>query len=139
MVEFCDGSIKAQLGIPDMAVPIAYALSNPNRLKIKNNSLDWTKIRKLDFQEPDLIRFPCLKLAFEALGSGSGYCNAMNAANEVAVSSFLQEKIGFNDIPDTIKSVLDSKNWDSVTLLDSVIDTDKQARIIANDYIHKIS
>ena len=107
MVEFEDTSIKAQLGIPDMRIPIQYALSYPVRFKLDLPTLDFGKYDALTFELPDLDKFPCLDIAFKALRSGKTYSAAMNAANEVAVNAFLQGKIKFTDISEVIKDVLD--------------------------------
>ncbi|MEL6772135.1 MAG: 1-deoxy-D-xylulose-5-phosphate reductoisomerase [Bacteroidota bacterium] len=107
MVTFADGSAKAQLGVPTMKVPIQYALTYPDRWPAPHPRLDWTTLRRLDFELPDTERFPCLRLAFEALDAGGTAPCALNAANEVAVASFLRDEIGFTDIPRIVSDVLD--------------------------------
>ncbi|MCH5240542.1 MAG: 1-deoxy-D-xylulose-5-phosphate reductoisomerase [Muribaculaceae bacterium] len=99
MVEFHDGSIKAQIGIPDMHIPIQYALSYPERLRNDNYILNWDKMRKLTFEEPDYNKFPLLSLAFEAIKQGGNMPCILNAANEVAVKAFLNGEISFTEMP----------------------------------------
>ncbi|MFH1097804.1 MAG: 1-deoxy-D-xylulose-5-phosphate reductoisomerase [Candidatus Desantisbacteria bacterium] len=107
MVEFVDGSVLAQLSVPDMKSPIAYALSYPERLEGVIERLNLSSIGSLSFEEPDLKRFPCLQLAYDALGFGGTMPAVLNAANEVAVDKFLAREIGFMDIPRIIKQVMD--------------------------------
>ncbi len=106
MVAFTDGSLKAQLGVPDMKVPIQYALTFPERWPAPHPRIDWSELRRLDFEEPDLERFPCLRLAFEALERGGTAPAVLNAANEAAVALFLRERIRFVDIPRLIEHAL---------------------------------
>jgi 1-deoxy-D-xylulose-5-phosphate reductoisomerase len=106
MVEFVDGAVIAQLGCPDMRLPIALAMSCPERLPLEGKRLNFSELGNLSFFEPDLEKFPCLRLAFEAIGRGGNVPCAMNAANEAAVAAFLADKIGFYDIPDTISKVM---------------------------------
>ncbi len=128
LVEYCDGAVIAQLGIPDMKTPIAYALSWPERLPLKQNPLDLCRCSDLSFSEPDLERFACLGLAYQALEKG-GTCPAvMNAANEVAVAAFLQEKIGFLQIPEIITQVMKSHKSIAITELDQVLKADSWGR-----------
>ncbi len=128
LVEYCDGAVIAQLGIPDMKTPIAYALSWPERLPLKQNSLDLCRCSDLSFSEPDLGRFACLGLAYQALERG-GTCPAvMNAANEIAVAAFLQEKIRFLQIPEIITQVLKIHESIAITELDQVLEADSWGR-----------
>ena len=106
MVQFEDGSVKAQLGVPDMRLPIQYALSYPLRLPLPYDRLDFTKYSKLTFEKPDRKVFPCLNMAYKASVAGGGMPCVMNAANEVAVKMFMQEKIKFTDIPRIIENAL---------------------------------
>ena len=138
MVEYVDGSVLAQLGNPDMRTPIAYALGYPERLESGVNSLDLFKIAHLDFEVPDTQRFPCLRLAFDALKLGGNAAAILNAANEVAVEAFIQEKIRFNDIPRLIESVLEVGKISDVTDLEMLVATDKQARLDADEWIAKL-
>jgi 1-deoxy-D-xylulose-5-phosphate reductoisomerase len=108
MVEFIDNSIKAQLGIPDMRIPIQYALSYPYRIDFNESELDFEKFNKLTFEKPNLQKFPCLEIAFEALKEGRTYPAAINAANEVAVEAFLKHKIKFSDIPVVIRNAMEN-------------------------------
>jgi 1-deoxy-D-xylulose-5-phosphate reductoisomerase len=107
MVEYIDGAVMAQLGIPDMKTPIAYALSYPDRLPLDLPSLDLCALQTLSFAEPDLDKFPCLALAYQALATGGTAPAVLNAANEVAVDAFLHERIAFLDIAVIINGVLD--------------------------------
>jgi 1-deoxy-D-xylulose-5-phosphate reductoisomerase len=107
MVEYVDGAVMAQLGIPDMKTPIAYALSYPDRLPLDQPPLDLCALQTLSFAEPDLDKFPCLALAYRALATGGTAPAVLNAANEVAVDAFLHEQIAFLDIATIINEVLD--------------------------------
>ncbi len=138
-VHFTDGSVKAQLGVPDMRLPILYALSFPHRMKSDLPRLDFKDYQTLTFREPDLKRFRNLSLAFEALREGGNMCCILNAANEMAVNAFLFEKIGFLQMPDVVKHVMDSNLFSPDPDLDMLEFTDKKARIIASDYINEIS
>ena len=131
MVEYIDGSVIAQLGIPDMKIPIAYALSYPERLPVKNPSLDLFRLRNLSFFPPDPEKFPCLRLAFEAAKTGSTMPAVMNAANEVAVGAFLDGRIGFPDIPRLIESVMRGHRPVEVLTLEAVLEADRTARLEA--------
>ena len=98
MVQFIDGSVKAQMGLPDMKLPILYALTAPQRITTDFERMDLAKIVDLSFEAPDLERFPCLRLAFDALAAGGTATAIVNAANEIAVAAFLDKKIAFMDI-----------------------------------------
>jgi 1-deoxy-D-xylulose-5-phosphate reductoisomerase len=129
MVEYVDRSVIAQLGNSDMRIPIQYALSYPDRIELEADSLDLTKISNLTFEKPDFEKFRCLRLAIEALERGGIIPCALNAANEVAVELFLNEKIEFFEISILIEETIsDIKNIMSPTL-DDIIKTDKQVRI----------
>lgn len=108
MVEFLDGSIKAQLGIPDMKIPIQYAITYPERISSEFPRIDFRKFNNLTFEEPDLEKFECLNLAYRTIREDGTYPVVLNAANEVAVELFLNNKIGFLDIPNLIKRSLDN-------------------------------
>ncbi len=134
MVEYDDGSILAQLGQPDMRTPIAYGLGYPERIDSGVGLLELARLGRLDFEAPDLLRYPCLRLSFDALGQGQSACIALNAANEVAVDGFLRGRIRYTQIPDIIERCLD----DSVaraprapTSLDEVLDLDAHTRRVA--------
>jgi 1-deoxy-D-xylulose-5-phosphate reductoisomerase len=132
MVEYVDGSVLAQLGQPDMRTPIAYGLGFPDRVEAGVSSLDLARMGRLDFEEPDLARFPCLRLAFEALAAGQGACVALNAANEVAVDAFLRGELGYTDIAVAIESVLNrhaaAASADNLASLAGLLELDEQAR-----------
>ena len=128
MVDYIDGSIVAQLGNPDMRTPIAHGLAWPNRIDSGVSMLDMTAIGRLDFEPPDLQRFPCLRLAQEVARGAQSLAIAMNAANEVAVQAFLDELITFTDIPLIIESVLEQTGSDEALTMASILAIDHQAR-----------
>lgn len=132
MVEYNDGSVLAQLGNPDMRTPIAYGLGFPNRLESGVSSLDLIKIGRLDFLPPDFERFPCLRLAYEALRVGGTAPAILNAANEIAVEAFLADSIGFMDIPSMIESVLATSVIEEVASIEQLTKVDTEARQAAN-------
>lgn len=137
MVEYIDGSVLAQLGNPDMRTPIAYALGFPERLESGVVALDLFKIGRLDFQKPDMDRFPCLRLAYEALRMEGTAATVLNAANEIAVEAFLCKKIGFMDIPALIEATLQQTSIDEVTSLDQLIGIDVAARETARAWMQE--
>ncbi len=128
LVTFKDGSAKAQLGVPDMRVPIQYALSFPDRWPAPHPRIDWADLARLDFEEPDLDRFPCLRLAFDALDAGGTAPAVLNAANEAAVALFLDEKIGFTDIPRLVEAALERTGAEVPDSLDVLEAVDREAR-----------
>ena len=128
MVAFTDGAVKAQLGIPDMKVPIQYALSFPARWAAPHERLDWTELTRLDFERPDTDKFPCLRLAFDALDAGGTAPAVLNAANEAAVELFLDEKIPFLDIPRLIERTLGRTATGEASSLDALSTADRAAR-----------
>lgn len=136
MVEYCDGSILAQMGASDMRTPIANVLAYPERLKTPGNKLNWNEMGALTFEKVDRIRFPAIDLAYQALEEGLHYSIAMNAANEMAVQAFLQERIGFNDIINCIRFTLDSIKKSNISSLDCVLEADQDARTRAKEYIY---
>lgn len=131
MVEYNDGSVLAQLGNPDMRTPIAYGLGFPERLESGVSSLDLLKIARLDFLPPDMQRFPCLRLAYEALNAGGTAPAILNAANEVAVEAFLAAQIGFMDIAHIIETVLSAASFDTVESIAQLVAVDNAARASA--------
>ena len=131
MVCYTDGSVLAQLGAPDMRIPIAHALAWPGRLATRAPKLDLTQVAKLEFHEPDETRFPALRLAREALAAGGGAPAVLNAANEVAVAAFLDRKIGFLDIARIVEMVMQELGAPAVPDLAAVLDTDAAARAAA--------
>jgi len=128
MVAFDDGSIKAELGVPDMKVPIQYALTYPDRWPAPHERLNWTETSRLDFEPPNTEKFPCLRLAFDALEAGGTASAVLNAANEVAVELFLQEAIRFTDIPRVIDQTLTAIAGPGVDSLDALVEVDAAAR-----------
>jgi 1-deoxy-D-xylulose-5-phosphate reductoisomerase len=132
MVEYVDGSMLAQLGSPDMRIPIAYTLAYPGRMATPATRLDLAKLKSLHFEAPDLERFPCLRLAWHALRAGDAAPAQLNAANEVAVAAFLQAQIGFQDIAVVVEEALNSLTNVPLTMLEDVLAVDSQARRIAS-------
>lgn len=128
LVEFNDHSVMAQLGLPNMKIPIQYALAYPRRIKNNLKQLDLRKIKSLDFKEYDKKRFPCLDYAYEAGRKGGTLPAAMNAANEVAVEYFLKDRIPFLGIPEIIKRVMDSHNLIKNPGLDDILDIDRKVK-----------
>ena len=128
MVEYHDGAVVAQLGMPDMKGPIAYALSYPERLNDVSPALDLAAIGTLTFEEPDMERFPCLAYAYEALKAGGTMPAVLSAANEVAVKYFLDEKIGYPDIARVIKSTMDSYTPSKIKTVEDALKADHWAR-----------
>jgi 1-deoxy-D-xylulose-5-phosphate reductoisomerase len=135
LVEYIDGSVIAQLGIPDMRVPISYALAYPERLPLTLPPLDLFQVGQLNFEPPDLERFPCLSLAFQALEAGGDMPAVLNAANEVAVSAFLQGTITFPDIARIISQVMAKHTVQSLSSLEQVLAVDREARQKASTII----
>jgi len=135
MVEYADGSVLAQLGNPDMRTPIAHALAYPERIESGVASLDLFRIARLDFQPPDLQRFPCLALAYQALQAGGNAATVLNAANEVAVDAFLAHRLPFTGIANVCRSVLERIAASAVCCLQDVFEADRAAREQANALI----
>lgn len=128
MVRYQDGSVIAELGMPDMCTPIAYAMSYPARISSSVPALDFTQISSLTFSQPDFNRYPCLKLAIEAFNQGQAATTALNAANEMAVAAFLQNKIGFMDIAKQVATVLETLDFPEPTTIEDVFAIDLWAR-----------
>ena len=133
MVCYQDGSVLAQLGSPDMRIPIAHTLAWPRRMATASRRLDLAAVSRLEFSAPDLVRFPALRLAREALQAGGGTPTILNAANEIAVEAFLQRRIGFLDIAGTIGRVLEKLGTPKADTLDDVVALDGVARQSARD------
>jgi len=131
MVEYVDGSVLAQLGNPDMRTPIAHALAWPQRIESGVESLDLFQVARLDFAAPDMERFPCLKLAFEAVRTGGTAPVVLNAANEVAVAAFLERRLGFLEIAELVDRTLQAIEVQPVEDLDQLFEMDRQARRLA--------
>ena len=134
MVCYHDGSVMAQLGSPDMRIPIAHTLAWPERMATTSPRLDLAAIARLEFEPPDPIRFPALRLCRDALKAGGGTPAILNAANEVAVESFLQRKIGFLDIAATVERVLEAMGTPDAPTLDDVVALDEAARRAARGF-----
>jgi len=128
MIEFVDTSVMAQLGIPDMRVPIAYALSYPDRVACDLPSLDLAAMTNLTFEEPDFVRFPCLQLAHDALEIGDTMPAVLNAANEIAVQAFLDQHIPFKDIVEAIRMAMHNHKCQPVETIEDVLAADQWAR-----------
>jgi 1-deoxy-D-xylulose-5-phosphate reductoisomerase len=139
MVEYVDGSVIAQLGIPDMRTPIAYALSYPERLPLDIPALNLLRLQKLTFYSPDEIRFPCLRLAYEACRQGSTMPAVLNAANEVAVEAFLDGQIGFMDVPMAIERVMGEHSPTAQLTLESILSADRWARRATSICIEQVA
>lgn len=136
MVQFEDGSMKAQMGLPDMRLPILYALTYPKRVKTNFQRFNFSDYPNLTFERPDLKNFRNLALAFEALKKCGNIPCALNAANEIAVENFLEEKINFLQISDIIETTMQKISYIKEPALDDFINTDKEARHIANGLIN---
>ncbi|TYO99532.1 1-deoxy-D-xylulose 5-phosphate reductoisomerase [Geothermobacter ehrlichii] len=128
MVEYLDGSVIAQMGVPDMKAPIAYALAYPERLELPMPHLDLCRLGQLTFQQPDPDRFACLALAYRALELGGTAPAVLNAANEVAVAAFLREEVGFLDIPELIREALERHEVGRLTTVDDALAADRWGR-----------
>ena len=138
MVEFIDGSILAQISVTDMRLPILYALAYPERVDATRASglqFDLATLSQLDFSAPDFERFPCLRLAYEAVTTGGEACIALNAADEVAVAAFLDGHIPFLGIPRTIEGVLQQTSARRPSSIQEVLEADLAARACARDVI----
>lgn len=136
MVQFSDGCVMAQLSQPDMRLPIQYALSYPNRIDLNTTRIDFPTLARLDFEKPDLERFPCLRLAYEALERGGNATCAMNGANEVAVAAFLEGKIRFTDIPELIARTTSRCEFVAEPDLEQIYSTDFEAKRIASEIVN---
>ena len=135
MVEYVDGSVLAQLGNPDMRTPIAYALRWPDRCESGVESLDIFAVQRLDFEPPDIARFPCLRLAREAMSIGGTASAILNAANEAAVTAFLEERIPFTDIPELIENALENIPNRAAESLDVVLEDDAKSRAYVDELV----
>jgi 1-deoxy-D-xylulose-5-phosphate reductoisomerase len=128
LVEFCDGSVIAQMGIPDMRVPIQFALTYPDRENGNVRSLDLAELGTLNFQKPDMDKFPALRLGYEVVEKGGTMGATFNAANEVAVQEFLDNKIKFTDISKAVEHVMNEHNFINDPTLQDIMDADEYAR-----------
>ncbi|MCB6183598.1 1-deoxy-D-xylulose-5-phosphate reductoisomerase [Leeia sp. TBRC 13508] len=137
MVSYRDGSVLAQMGNPDMRTPIAFAMDYPARIDAGVSALDFATISQLTFKEPDFNRYPCLALAFTALKAGGAMPAVLNAANEVAVDAFLNEKLGFMEIAAIVENVLEMAKFQAPSNLEDVLAVDRESRLLAKQLIEK--
>ena len=139
MVEFVDGSVLAQLGPTDMRMPIQYALTYPERVASNQVALDWTRLKRLDFAKASTRRFPCLRLAREAMKKGGALPCALNAADEIAVAAFLEGRLAFTGIPEVIERVLERTPRIRFENMGDVLSADAEARRIAREEVGRVS
>jgi 1-deoxy-D-xylulose-5-phosphate reductoisomerase len=139
MVEFTDGSTIAQLSMPDMRLPIGYALGYPERAATPFGQIDWASLRRLDFEPPDTTTFACLGLAYQAGRVGGTAPAWLNAANEVAVQAFLDGAIRWISIPDVLEDVLSRHDGAMADSVDAVIDADRRARAAADETVRSFT
>ena len=137
MVSYADGSVMAQLGNPDMRTPIAYGLAYPERIDSGVEALDLTRFAQLHFEKPDFQRFPCLRLAYEALQTGGSAPTVLNAANEIAVEAFLAGKLGFRQIDAVIEQTLNTVSASKADSLDAILACDHEARQHALSFVSR--
>ena len=135
MVQFGDGAIKAQLGTPDMRLPIMYALTYPVRLSSSFDRIDWNTLKELTFEKPDLELFPNLRHAYTALAEGGNIPCVVNAANEICVAAFLEERIKFTDMPKLIERAMEKATYILKPTLDDYLETDKEIRAMVKSWI----
>ena len=138
MVEFVDHSVMAQLGAPDMRLPIQLALTYPDRMECPVQSLDFLTCGNLTFDKPDMDNFPCLKLAFDCARKGGNACAAMNGANEEAVALFLDDKIGFYDIYDLVSRAVETVPFIAEPTLDEILEADRLAREAVRAFMNSL-
>jgi len=138
MVEYIDGSFLAQLGSPDMKIPIAHALAWPKRVVSGAKSLDITEIAQLDFIKPDMANLPCLRLARYSAEQGGSAPAMLNAANEVAVEAFLNENIAFTQIADVIETVFNQLPMSEIQSIDDVLQIDNEVRVVASKALESL-
>lgn len=139
LVEYKDGSVIAQLGLPDMRTPISYAMKYPARVPLDTPPLDLASIGKLTFYPPDHERFPCLGLGYQALRTGGTSPAVLNAANEIAVAAYLQEGIGFLDIADVIRTTMEAHTAREVNIVEDALEADRWAREKAEELVHALA
>ena len=138
MVDYIDGTVLAQMGNPDMRVPIAYSMAWPERFESGVEPLNIFDVRRMDFEQPNLERFPCLRLAYKAIDLGGIMPTVLNAANEIAVEAFLNEQIRFTDIPLIIERCMDKFEIKPASTLEIILDIDKQARVVSEQIINEL-
>ncbi len=139
MVDYVDGTVLAQMGNPDMRVPIAYSMAWPDRFESGVEPLNIFDVRRMDFEEPNLERFPCLRLAYKAINLGGTMPTILNAANEIAVEAFLSEEVGFTDIPLIIERCMDQFEVRPADTLAVILEVDQQARVVAKQVINELT
>jgi 1-deoxy-D-xylulose-5-phosphate reductoisomerase len=139
MVEYVDGSILAQLGATDMRMPIQYALTYPERVASNQVDLDWAKLKRLDFGKVSTRRYPCLRLAREAMKKGGAWPCALNAADEVAVAAFLERQISFLGIAEVVEAVLSRTSRVRIEKMDDVLAADAEARRVAKEEVSRLA
>ena len=139
MVDYVDGTVLAQMGNPDMRIPIAHALAMPERFESGAEPLNIFDVKRMDFEEPDLERFPCLRLAYQAIDAGGIMPTVLNAANEIAVAAFLQERIRFTDIAKVIERCMSLISEGRAENLDVVLDADRLARVHSEEIISEMA
>src|SRR5207237_6851967 len=139
LVEFVDGSVLAQLGPTDMRMPIQYALTYPERVASNQLALDWPKLKRLDFEKASTRRFPCLRLAREALKKGGAWPCALNAADEIAVAAFLDCQIPFIGIPEVVEAVLARTPRIRIEKMEDVLAADGEARRMAKEEVSRLT
>ncbi len=139
MVEYVDGSVLAQLGATDMRMPIQYALTYPERVASNQLDLDWAKLKRLDFEKVSTRRYPCLRLAREAMKKGGAWPCALNASDEVAVAAFLQRQISFLGIAEVVEAVLSRTVRVRIEKMDDVLAADAEARRIAKEEVTRLA
>jgi 1-deoxy-D-xylulose-5-phosphate reductoisomerase len=140
MVEYCDGSVIAQLCPPDMKMPIRYALSYPDRqLGLEDRRLEWDKVRHLDFEPPDFDKFPLLRLAYSAIETGGVAGCVLNAADEIAVEAFLSEEVPFSAIPVIVEKTLERSALAPVATIEETLVVDREARVVARSLARELA
>jgi len=138
MVDYIDGTVLAQMGNPDMRIPIAHSLAWPERFDSGAKPLNIFDVKRMDFEEPNLDRFPCLRLAYKAMNLGGIMPTVLNAANEIAVEAFLNEQVRFTDIPVIIERCMDATATKQADTLDFILEVDQQARLLSNQIIAEL-
>ncbi|MFI3184848.1 MAG: 1-deoxy-D-xylulose-5-phosphate reductoisomerase [Methylococcaceae bacterium] len=138
MVDYVDGTVLAQMGNPDMRIPIAYSMAWPERFDSGVDPLNIFTVGRMDFQEPNLERFPCLRLAYEAIAAGGIMPTILNAANEIAVEAFLNETVKFTDIPLIIERCMQQFEATVADTLDIILDADQQARVVSAQIVAEL-
>jgi 1-deoxy-D-xylulose-5-phosphate reductoisomerase len=138
MVDYVDGTVLAQMGNPDMRIPIAYSMAWPDRFDSGVEPLNIFDVARMDFQEPNLERFPCLRLAYEAIAAGGIMPTVLNAANEIAVDAFLNEQVRFTDIPVIIERCMNKFEAKPADTLEIILDADQKARLTSTQIIGEL-